>query len=400
MGNRIPKYCLFWGITLYKHKRLCYNDSMIKRDIEDEIRAWIGRGKTIVIYGARQVGKTTLLHSIFDGQEDVLWLNGDEESVRERFNRVSSEEYRALLEGYKTVIIDEAQRIENIGLKLKVLHDNFSKDIQFIATGSSSFDLANKINEPMTGRKVTFLLSQLTVSELVKANGVFNENSNLSNRLLYGSYPAVVTDPQFAQKTVTELAGDNLYKDVLLLGDIIKTDRLGVLLQALSFQVGNQVSMRELAETVGLDHKTVDKYIALLEQAFIIFRLPSFNRNLRNELKSSQKIYFYDCGIRNAVINDFRPIESRPDRGALFENYILSELKKQHPNEHIYFWRNLDQQEIDFLLEKDGEMSVVEVKYSKNKTVKFPAAFIKGYKPKNADCINSDNYLDVLLKNR
>ncbi len=370
---------------------------MIKRDIEDQIRARIGKNNVIVIYGARQVGKTTLLHTIFDDENSVLWLNGDEDATRELFKEASAEKFKPILGGYKTVIIDEAQRIEDIGLKLKVLFDNFGKDIQFVATGSSSFELANKINEPMTGRKVTFLLPVPTVSELVKTNGRFVEKTNLSSRLLYGSYPAVVTDLQFAQDTVLELASDNLYKDVLALGEIIKTDKLRKVLQALAFQIGNQVSMNELAELVGIDHKTVDKYIALLEQAFIIFRLPSFSRNLRNELKASQKIYFYDCGIRNAVINDFRPVDLRPDRGALFENYIISELKKQHPKDNIYFWRTTDQQEIDYILEKDGEISIVEVKYSENKTVKFPSNFVNGYNPKEAIAINSENYLDILV---
>ena len=216
--------------------------------------------------------------------------------------------------------------------------------------------------------------------------------------MLYGSYPAVVTDQDFARKTVTELVTDNLYKDVLELGEIIKTDKLNRILQALAFQIGNQVSINEIAGLVEIDNKTVSKYIALMEQAFIIFRLPSFKRNLRNELKASQKIYFYDVGIRNAVINDFRPLDVRQDVGQLFENYIISEYMKLNEENNLYFWRNRDQQEVDLLSEKDGEISAIEIKYNPKKNYKFPKSFIDEYSPANTDVVNSANYVDYLLQ--
>ena len=375
---------------------------IIKRDIEQGIRDKIGTGKTIVIYGARQVGKTTLLETIFGKDapnDDTLWLNGDNDTTKDFFEVASPEAYAPLMAKYRTVIIDEAQRIPNIGLKLKILHDNFGDQIQFVATGSSSFDLANKINEPMTGRKWSFWLPAPSVGELANAFGPVEEKANLSSRLIYGSYPAVVTSSEDARDIVTELASDSLYRDVLSLGDIIKTDKLRTILKALALQVGSQVSMTELSSLVGIDRKTVDKYISLLEQSFIVFRLPSFGRNLRNELKFSEKIYFYDVGIRNAIINDFRPIDSRPDFGAVFENYIIAELKKKCHRDNLYFWRNTDKQEIDFLVERDGALYAYEVKYNENRTAKLPGTFERAYHPASFTVVNRQSYLDVLCAN-
>ena len=370
---------------------------MIKRDLESEIRSVLGKGKTIVIYGARQVGKTTLLKTIFSDQDGVLWLNGDDQSTQDSLSVASVEPLGELVRGYKTVIIDEAQRIENIGLKLKILHDNFSDKIQFIATGSSSFDLANKINEPMTGRKWTFWMPQLTTHELLAENGLANESGALDTHLVFGTYPAVITSTDFpAEQILSQLTTENLYKDILNFGDIIKTDKLSIILKALSLQVGSQVSMTELSNLVGIDRKTVDKYIALLEQAFIIFRLPSFSRNLRKELKFSQKIYFYDNGIRNALIGNYRPVNSRDDVGKLFENYIIAEFKKTHPNDNLYFWRNTDQQEIDLLIEKNGELTIIETKYSPDRKVKFPNSFTSEYLPAHTFAINRDNYTSLI----
>ena len=372
---------------------------MIKRELEAKIREKINSGKTLILFGARQVGKTTLLETIFDKDaphDKILWLNGDNDSTKDFFSVSSPEAYHSLLANYSTVIIDEAQRISDIGLKLKILQDNFGKNIQFIATGSSSFDLANKVNEPLTGRKWTFWLPAPSVNELVTSFGLNAEKANLENRLIYGSYPAVVMDPKNAHEIITELASDSLYKDVLSLGEIIKTDKLRTILKALALQLGSQVSMTEIASLVGIDRKTVNKYISLLEQSFIIFRLPSFNRNLRNELKFSQKIYFYDIGIRNAILNDFRPMDSRPDAGAVFENYIISELKKKYYNDNVYFWRNTDQQEVDFILERNGEINAYEVKYNEKKTAKLPGIFEQTYHPKTFEIINRENYLNIL----
>lgn len=366
---------------------------MITRNIEEQIRAKLGTGKAIIIFGARQVGKTTLLQKIFKDDDSVLWLNGDEERVRSQFEHFSASDFPAIIGDHTTLIIDEAQRIKDIGLKLKIIQDNFGNQIQLIATGSSSFDLANEINEPMTGRKWTFWLPPLTITELINQNGLIAEKENLTNRLLYGSYPDIINRPNSAEEIISGLAGDDLYKDVLNLGEIIKTNKLSKILQALAFQIGSQVSMNELANLVELDSKTINKYIALLEQSFIIFRLPSFSNNLRSELKSSNKFYFYDCGIRNALIEDFRPIDMRQDIGNLFENYIIAEFKK-HGGHRPYFWRTTQQQEIDYIAVKNTLISAVEIKWNENKTVNFPKTFLNKYHPLETITINRSNYTD------
>ena len=374
-----------------------YNKVMIKRQAEQKVRGFLTKNKKIiVIFGARQVGKTTLLKAIFEGKANTAWYSGDEDKTKELFQHADLATLAPLVKGFDTVIIDEAQRIENIGIKLKILQDNLGSDIQFIATGSSSFDLANKINEPLTGRKHTVRMFPLMASELVDEYGYANELANLPNRLIYGSYPGVVDRMEDAKETISELASENLFKDVLDMGEIIKTDKLHKILKALAMQVGNQVSMNEIAELVSLDSKTVDKYISLLEQSFIIFRLPSFARNLRNELKTSQKIFFYDCGIRNALIADFRSIDLRPDIGHLFENYIVAELKKRFPMDNIYFWRTKSQQEIDYLIEKNGQLTAIEIKWNERKAVKLPTAFEETYHPEHSFVVNNSNYLSIL----
>lgn len=370
---------------------------MIVRDLEKEIRERINKGKTIVIYGARQVGKTTLLHQIFDDKEGVKWFNGDDSKTQEAFSRASLTNLAPVVSGYKTIIIDEAQKISDIGLKLKILQDNLGREIQFIATGSSSFDLANKISEPMTGRKWTYRLFAPSVSELVRSTSYFDEKNNLEHRLIFGSYPDVVTNLGDAERILNDYVDESLYKDVFKFEGIIKTEYLRNILQALALQIGSQVNYSELSNLIGLDRKTIEKYIALLEQSFIIFRLPSFSRNMRNELKHSRKIYFYDTGVRNAILGDYRPLSLRQDDGALFENYIVSELKKFYPTDNIYFWRNTNQQEIDFVLEKNGELNLVEVKKNPKKKVKTPGVFERSYHPASFTVINSDNYLDYFL---
>lgn len=368
---------------------------MIKRDIEDGIRAKLKKGKAIVIYGARQVGKTTLLHQLFDNTPNTLWLNGDLRATREDFENLSLDTAKSLVGNHSTVIIDEAQRINDIGLKLKILQDYFGQTTQFVVTGSSSFDLANKINEPMTGRVWTFHLFPFKITELVNTFGPSKEKGAFENRLLYGSYPDVVNHPEDAEQIITDLSQEKLYKDALNLSEIIKTDCLDKILKALAFQIGSEVSINELASLVKIDHKTVNKYISLLEQAFIIFRLPSYGKNLRNELKRSQKIYFYDVGIRNALISDFRPTASRQDIGALFENYIISEYKKQNLK-NLYFWRTTSQQEVDLLIEKNLELFATEIKWNEHKTPSLPKTFTNNYHPIAETFINRQNYLNIL----
>ena len=371
---------------------------MIIRDLKQDIEKYLDKTKKIiVIFGARQVGKTTLLKDIFAGEKDIVWYNGDDRTTQDLFARADLADLAPLTKGKKTVVIDEAQRIEDIGLKLKILQDALGDEVQFVATGSSSFDLANKINEPLTGRKWTFRLFTPNIRELVKTNNYVSEVANLDNRLIYGSYPAVVSHLEDAKKLLSELTSDNLYKDILNFGDIIKTDKLSKILKALALQVGSQVSMNEIGQLVGLDGKTVDKYISLLEQSFVIFRLPSYAKNLRNELKASEKIFFYDNGIRNAIINDYRVLEDRQDVGALFENYIVSELIKLYPSDNVYFWRTKDQKEIDYVVEHNGELTAIEIKYNEKKNVSLPGAFVNAYHPAHEFLINRENYARILV---
>jgi len=372
---------------------------MLKRTLEKQIVDKLWQGKAIIIYGARQVGKTTLLKRLFAENSDALWLNGDDEITRATFEQFNADMFRPIIGEHKILIIDEAQRIKDIGIKLKIIQDNFGENVQVVATGSSSFDLANKINEPLTGRKWDFWLPPLTLKELVDANGLIDEKKNLENRLLYGSYPDVVTHPADARERISTLAKDYLYKDVLTLGEVIKTDKLEKLLQALAFQIGSQVSMNELSNTLGIDGKTVARYISLLEQAFIVFRLPSYGRNLRNELKSSQKIYFYDAGIRNAVIDNYRPLSLRQDIGGLFENYVIAEFIKAG-NTKNYFWRTTQQQEVDYLTETENRISAYEIKWNETQKSKLPKTFTDAYPQAEAFVVNKENYIEMLAMTR
>ncbi len=369
---------------------------MIQRYLQKIIKEKVGDRKAIVVFGARQVGKTTLLKEIFSG-DDVLWLNGDEEETRKTFENLSAATFAPVFGNKRVVVIDEAQRIGDIGLKLKLIQDAYGDKIQLVATGSSSFELANKVNEPLTGRKWEYRMYPVSFREMVNYHGLVEERANLENRLLYGYYPDVVTHPEDARGRLNQLVSDNLYKDILSLDGINKPMKLEKLLQALAFQVGSQVSVNELANTVGMDNKTVEKYLSLLEQAFIIFRLPSFARNLRQELTSSNKYYFYDVGVRNAVIDDFRPVELRQDIGGLFENYIIAELQKTTVRRRQYFWRTAQQQEVDYLTENNGEIMAMEIKWNEKRTARLPKTFVEKYQPSQVVYANRENYHEVLL---
>lgn len=304
-----------------------------------------------------------------------------------------------MMSGRTTIIIDEAQNILNIGLQLKRIKDSMP-EIQIVATGSSSFDLANKINEPMTGRKLEMRMFPLSYGELVSHFGAFEEQRALEKRLLFGSYPEVVCTPGMERELLANLTSSYLYKDILTWEHIKKSERLTKLLQALALQIGSQVSYTEIGNLCGLDNKTVERYISLLEQAFIIFRLPSFARNLRNELKFSKKIYFYDLGIRNSLIGNFSPLDIRTDAGALWENYLVSErIKACHYTGFYgkhYFWRNQQQAEIDLIEEIDGRLNAYEFKWKSGKKVNVPANFAKNYPDAHFNVITPENYGDFI----
>ncbi len=373
---------------------------MIQRVLETAIRQRLWQGKAIILLGARQVGKTTMLKNLLQGRDDVLWLNGDEQDVRNLFEHASSTMLHAIIGKKKMVVVDEAQRITNIGLGLKLMTDNMT-DVQVVATGSSSFDLSNKVNEPLTGRKLEYWMFPLSFGELVEHQGLLEEKRLLPHRLVYGSYPDVVNHAGDERTVLTELADSYLYKDILMFEKIKKSDKLVKLLQALAFQIGSEVSYNELAQTCGLDPKTVESYITLLEQSYIVFRLGSFSRNLRNELKFSRKIYFWDCGIRNAVIGNYQMVEGRMDTGALFENYIVAErLKKLRYGKSYaksYFWRSKTKQEIDYIEDMDGQLSAVEVKWNPNRKASLPLSFARAYGDAHFKVVTRDNYDGFLL---
>ncbi len=368
---------------------------MINRFLEPKIRAKLGSEKAILLFGARQLGKTTLLKKLFATDQSALWLNGDEPDVQALFNQVNSSRLKTLFAGRKYVVIDEAQRIPDIGLKLKLITDNIP-EVQVLATGSSVFELANKTSEPLTGRKWEYRIFPLSFGEMVQHHGLLEEKRHLHDRLVYGYYPEIVTHPGEERERLKVLTDSFLYKDILLWENILKPEKLIRLIQALAFQVGNQVSFNELSNLVDLDHKTVERYVNLLEQVFIVFRLSTFSRNLRNELKSSRKIYFYDNGIRNALIASFHPVGLRQDIGALWENWLMSErMKYLHYNEvwaNSYFWRTAQQQEIDYVEEKDGEIAAYEFKWNTTKTFSLPKNFLENYKPKVRELITPANF--------
>lgn len=377
-----------------------FSQMMITRSIETEIQNELGKGKAIVILGARQVGKTTLLKEMFKEREQILFLNGDESDVRAMLEHPTSTALKAIIGDKKTLIIDEAQRVTDIGLKLKIIIDNIP-DVQVIATGSSSFELANKINEPLTGRKWEHKMFPLSFTELVRNNGLLEEKRMLRHRLVYGGYPDVVMNEGQEKKILKELSEDYLYKDILAFDKIQKSDKLVKLLQALALQTGSQVSYNELGQICGLSSGTVESYIDILEKCYIVFRLGSFSRNLRNELKSSRKIYFYDNGIRNAIIANFNPVDLRNDIGALWENYIVSERIKANSYNgrfcNSWFWRTAQQQEVDYLEEEDGKLSAFEFKYNPKRAARAPLTFTKAYPEAGFKVITPDNVEDFLL---
>lgn len=373
---------------------------MILRVIQDQLSQRIGKGKAILLVGPRQVGKSTLLKVIQNEQnKDTLFLNCDEPDIRHKLENVTSDQLKALIGKNILVMIDEAQKVENIGQTLKLIVDNL-KQVQVIATGSSAFELRNKTNEPLTGRKFEFNLYPFSIAELVNNHGKLTEERMLERRMIFGLYPEIVNEFGQEQENLLELINSYLYKDILSFQNIRKPDLLDKLLTGLALQMGQEVSYNELGQMLGVDKVTIEKYIELLEKCFVVFRLGSFNRNLRNELKKSRKIYFYDNGVRNAILNNFSPLALRQDVGALWENFMVSERIKQlaynRDYRKSYFWRTQTQQEIDLLEEKDGILYAFEFKWNDKKKAKIPKSFVEAYPEYRFEVITPANYLDFL----
>jgi predicted AAA+ superfamily ATPase len=373
---------------------------MIKRILEQRIRDRLFTGKAIILMGPRQTGKTTLLHTIFGDEAGVQWLNGDDPETRLLLEEVTTLKWKRMLGESKVLILDEAQRIADIGLKLKLITDQIP-EVQVVASGSSAFELANRINEPLTGRKWAYHLFPLSYAEMEAHHGFIEENRRIPERLVYGYYPEVVNHPGQEQEFLSQLMDSFLYKDILMWERIQKPEKLTRLLQALAFQVGNEVSYNELSQIVDLDNQTVENYINLLEQTFVIFRLQPLSRNLRKELKTKRKIYFYDNGMRNAIIAQYQPLELRQDVGALWENWLISERKKAlhyrgiHAN--TFFWRTQDQQEIDYIEERDGKMWAYEMKWSPKAKAAFSKTFTQAYPEHALQVIHRENYYTWLV---
>lgn len=373
---------------------------MIERILEDRIKSQFGKGKAIILMGARQVGKTTLLKNIIKDSENSLWLNGDEVDVQELFEKPSAVRLKQFFGNNTTVIIDEAQRIPEIGLKLKLITDSLP-EIQIIATGSSSFELANSVNEPLTGRKWESKMYPVSFEEMVNHHGLLDEKRSINHRLVFGYYPDVVVNTGNEKEILKQLTDSFLYKDVLMLEQIKKPEKIVKLLQALAYQIGSQVSYSEIGTMIGLDSKTVEKYITVLEQAYVVFRVGSFNRNLRNELKNSKKVYFWDNGVRNAVIANFEIAETRSDIGKLWENFLVSERIKKNDYHNLWknhwFWRTKEQKEIDWIEEGDGKIKAFEFKWNPEAKYKKPKQFLNAYPESDLQVISPKNVEEFLL---
>lgn len=376
---------------------------LIKRKLQSVIEGKLFKGKAILLIGARQVGKSTLFHQIIqEGAEQVLSLNCDEPEVKNMLSEMNTAELRMLIGNHRLVMIDEAQRVPGIGLTLKRITDNFP-DVQLLVTGSSSFQLHGELDEPLTGRKYEYHLYPLSTAELMESGGFLSVKQTLEARLIYGSYPDVLNHSDEAKEILMNIAGSYLYKDLLALEGIRKPVLLEKLLVALALQMGSEVSYNEIAQTIGSDSKTVEKYIDLLEKCYIVFRLSAFSRNLRTELKKSKKIYFYDNGIRNAILQNFAPLALRADVGALWENFFISERVKanHYQGRYVksYFWRTTQQQEIDYIEEEDGAFTAFEMKWNPKKaSTALPSAFVKTYPLKESAIITPDSYLEWLMQ--
>jgi len=372
---------------------------MIKRYLSENLKKDLNKNKALILLGARQVGKTTLLQDLSKSWDGVLWLTGDELETQRLFENPTITRFNAEFSGIKYLIIDEAQRLPNVGLGLKLITDHL-KDIQLLVTGSSAFELSNRLNESLMGRTFEYQLYPLSFSEMAEFHSLREEKRMLFYRLVYGYYPNVVVQPEDDKKILQNLVQNFLYKDMLLLEDVKKPDKIVKLLQALAFQVGSQVSYNEISKVIGLNAATVEKYITMLEQSFVIFRLGSFSRNLRSELSKSRKIYFYDNGIRNALIDNLSSVETRTDVGALWENFLISErMKFLRTNERWcsrYFWRTKEQQEIDYIEEEDGELRAFEFKWSPHTKARITKTFTNAYPHAKTRIITPDDYVNFV----
>ncbi len=375
--------------------------SNIIRSLSEYLKVDIFNGKALVIMGPRQSGKTTLVNMLLGDLKDKssLYLNADDPITRAKLSNPSTAMLKALVADRDIVVIDEAQRIENIGITIKIIVDQV-KTTQVIATGSSSFDLANKINEPLTGRKFEYTLFPISYSEMIKHRDFITEQQMISQRVIYGYYPEIVTYPGRAEQLLMELTNSYLFKDIYTLEQINRPAILENLIKALAYQVSREVSYNELSQLVGADKNTVERYISLLEKAYIIFKLPALHRNARNEIKKGKKFYFWDNGILNAILGNFNPLITRSDAGALWENFMISErikfIRTKQYHRNFYFWRTTMQQEIDLIEEYGGSYAAFKIKLKPRIKAFIPKTFSDAYPLSSSKIVTMDNFHDFL----
>ena len=367
----------------------------IERYASVKITPWLNRHKAILVIGARQVGKTTMLKNMFSNTSDILWLNADENTTREKLAQQDLKSLKHIVGNYKVLVIDEVQRIANAGLLLKLLVDNF-KDLKVIATGSSSLDISESVFEPLTGRHINFHLYPFSMAELYAGKSPFEIEQQIPFHLVYGCYPDICNNQEIAEKLLKNLTNQYLYKDVLIWKDIRRPELLDKLLKLLSLQVGSEVSLHELGNQLQVKSETVENYINLLEKSFVIFRLNAYSTNARKEVTKMSKIYFWDNGVRNAVIGNYSNLGIRNDVGQLWENFMISERMKMNSTMDLpiksYFWRNYNQSEVDYVEEENGKLHAFEMKWNTRKKNTVSKAFLNMYTTAKTDIIHPQNF--------
>jgi len=371
---------------------------MINRTLNEKITSKIGRGKAIVIVGSRQVGKTTLIKKHLEGL-DYQFFDGDDPVVRKFLDNANTEEIRRLIGNRNIVFIDEGQRIQGIGITLKIIVDQMP-DVQLWVSGSSSFALFQELSEPLTGRKWEYELFPISWEEFENHLGYLKAEQQLETRLIYGFYPDVINNPGDEIEILNNLVNSYLYRDVLSYATIRKPKILEDLVQALALQIGNEVNYNELSQLLGVDKNTIKNYIDILEKGYVIFRLNSYSKNLRNEIKKGMKIYFYDTGVRNTIIGNYNDLDLRVDKGSLWENFLIAERIKQNHYKSTfaksYFWRTTQQQELDYLEEKNQNLHGYEFKWKVKRQVRIPKTFLN-YNNATGHVITRANFRDFAI---
>ncbi|MCK5821035.1 MAG: ATP-binding protein [Bacteroidales bacterium] len=375
----------------------------IKRSLENQFQIIQKKGKVFSVFGARRVGKTSVIQKILKNQNGKIFIGtGDDQDLQDLFSSQKKALITSTFGGYEWIFIDEAQRIPNIGLGLKILVDD-NPEVNIIASGSSSFELSGQLGEPLTGRQISYTLFPISISELAENFGRFQILQNLHNYLIFGTYPEtlVAENTQEKQAYLLNLRNSYMFKDILELENIRNASKLNDLLKLIAFQIGSEVSLNELGNSLGIAKQTVERYLDLLEKAFIIINVRGYSSNLRKEVNKTSRYYFWDNGIRNAIINNFNLPETRMDMGMLWENFCVIERMKKQAYQGIfannYFWRTYDRQEIDLVEERGGELFGYEFKWNPRKKVKAPKAFLETYSNSHFEIVNPENFMDFLV---